>query len=200
MRKITVYSTGGVNGGEYNVAISATTLGQIKEAIGSEKYPWNTSVIADEFEKIYGSNNDILPEGDFALFIYPKTTKSGALSYVDAKVRIQTLRKLYNEAIEHFGNYTQKSTLELNRLVDLWDKKNNKRDEVTPLKVETTVVIPTTDDLINFFRSRVIDDRYYFEYTNEYIMTDINRKLNPTSFVDKKVDFEAFGRKLGYIK
>lgn len=193
MRKITVYSTAGVNGGEFEILSTLTTLGEVKEAIGFQAYPWSTSTIADESEKVYGNDSDLIPTtGDFALFVYPKSTKSGAsLPYNGAKRRIQELRNESSAAYSFFGNYTVKSTVELNELIDAWEKKEEEASEIQEVMDHSL----SLDDIINFLRSK--SSHYLQDYNNERIEKDINAFFLAPDVNQTK--YELLGKKLGFI-
>jgi len=193
MRKITVYSTAGINGGEFEILSTLTTLGEVKEVIGSQTYPWSTSTIADESEKVYGNDSDLIPTtGDFALFVYPKSTKSGvSLPYNGAKRRIQELRNENSAACSFFGNYTVKSTVELNELIDAWEKKEEEASEIQEVMDHSL----SLDDIINFLRSK--SSHYLQDYNNERIEKDINAFFLAPDVNQTK--YELLGKKLGFI-
>jgi hypothetical protein len=196
MRKVTIYSTAGVNGGEFEILSTATTLGEVKEAVGSEKYPWGTSTIADETEKVYYSDDDVIPTvGDFALFVYPKSTKSGAgLPYNGAKRIIQDLRNESSEAYSFFGNYTTKSTAELNELLDAWEEKELQAIEIQEVMDHSL----SLDDILNFLRNKDEKVSHYLKYTtNSKISEDINTFfLAPDA---NQVKYDVLAKKLGFI-
>ena len=197
MRKVTIYSTAGVNGGEFEILSTATTLGEVKEAVGFDKYPWNTSVIADnQTEKTYYSDDDVIPAtGDFALFVYPKSTKSGAgLPYNGAKRIIQDLRNESSEAYSFFGNYTTKSTAELNELLDAWEEKELQAIEIQEVMDHSL----SLDDILNFLRNKDEKVSQYLKYTtNSRISEDINAFFIAPDANQAK--YEVLGKKLGFI-
>ena len=129
MITVTVYSTAGENGATFNVE-AGVSFAQVKTTIGA-KYPWNSANImymigGDEVE--VRSDNTVMPSGDYCLFVYPKTTKSGGpVSYNAAKRKIGELVSNNREAAHFFAGYTEMSTAQMNQKLHAWAAEQDKK-------------------------------------------------------------------------
>ena len=191
INKVTVYSTAGANAAVYDVPVTMTTFGELKTLIGNV-YPFETSNCFDDNERIFSSDDSTLPTGDFALFVYPRQTKSGAmLPYTGAKRKIQELRDESSEARSFFGNYTTKSATDMNKLLDAWESKL-KEEEVIQEVIDHSL---SFDDILDFLRSK---SAYYLgNNSNSQIQEDMKKHFLVEDEAQSK--YETFGKKLGLI-
>lgn len=129
--KITVYSTKGQQ--KYAHETQATTWGALKQEL-SGVFDFNSLNATENITK-----RDLtvdaaeLPTTDFILFLRPKTTKSGAYSYKEAKAIIKydrAAQKVIKEA--YATDYTHLSTEQLNEAIARFVQKTGQSAAMTP--------------------------------------------------------------------
>lgn len=129
--KITVYSTKGQQ--KYAHETQATTWGALKQEL-SDVFDFNSLNATENITK-----RDLtvdaaeLPTTDFILFLRPKTTKSGAYSYKEAKAIIKD-DKAAQKAIKkaYATDYTHLSTEQLNEAIARFVQKTGQAVVETP--------------------------------------------------------------------
>lgn len=148
MRKVKVYST---STGLKVIDSEATTWGQLKDELED-----NHDISLSNMSAVENKNNSslvlseaILPEGDFVLMLTPQKTKSGTRTYSEARATIKAAFENNKEAaIVHFNqdkNYTNKSTQELNDLLDSWTG-SNASVEVKLVSEKKEIIVQTNDN------------------------------------------------------
>jgi hypothetical protein len=138
-RNITLYNTRG--GQPKVIESSATTWGDLRQEINEAGFD-TSSLLATESVTRRDLNNTeaVLPEGEFTVFLRPRSTKSGAYSYREARAEISDLIETYGEqAKEHFcksydKNYTHMTTAELNTAIEEFSPLEDKQvaEEAAP--------------------------------------------------------------------
>ena len=147
MRKVKVYST---STGLKVIDSEATTWGQLKDELedNHDISLSNMSAVENKNNSSLVLNEAILPEGDFVLMLTPQKTKSGAYTYNEARAAIKAAFEDNKEfAHAHFNqgkNYTNKSTQELNNLLDSWTGSNASIEVKVAEKKE--VIVQTKDN------------------------------------------------------
>lgn len=118
MKKITIYSTKGRQ--KYEHTSDATTWGELRSELLEEFDFDNLTATENITRRDLTVDTAILPTEDFNLFLRPKSTKLGILSYKEAKDLIKNADDSVKDYIkDYFGvNYTHLSTANLNIAVD----------------------------------------------------------------------------------
>ena len=112
MRKITVFSTKGVQKKSYETDV--TTWADAKALIGRD-YDLKTLAATESINRTDLVNDQaILPEGDFTIFLRPIKTKSGVYSFAEARKQLTSEDKKWIED-NLKKNWTRASTDELNQ-------------------------------------------------------------------------------------
>ena len=173
MRNIKVYSTSGRT--NVNLATEATTFSQLKNELDGQGISTSSmKCVIGESKLTLESDNAILPETDFTLFIMPKKTKSGAdysnMSRTECYAAIKGLIETQGEtASNHFNsekNYTNKTTSDLKELLNSFTGTSNTEEVSNDTTTETSTttnegvdvsVVRQAVDLLESFQSEVED-------------------------------------------
>ena len=117
MRKIIIFST---RGSQKRVHESnVTTWGELKEELAN-LYDFNSLQATENINRTDLVNDTAkLPEQDFTLFLRPRETKSGTLSYKDARDIVKNSPELKSYIKRVYGkDYTHASTEQLNEAIE----------------------------------------------------------------------------------
>lgn len=128
-RKIKVYSTRGQSGIE--IETNVTTLGELSGVLNAHDYELDLSrmkAVVGQTKATLESNDSVLPEGDFTLFLMPTKTKSGVVDsstapFREIRAEIKDIITSDASAYLHFNsgkNYTNKGSEVLRTLLQSW--------------------------------------------------------------------------------
>lgn len=114
--KVTVYSTKGQQKFEHET--SATNWGVLKSELKSV-FDFNTLNATENItRRDLTVDTAILPTEDFILFLRPKTTKSGAYTYKEAKAIVKADKNIQQFIKDAYAtDYTHLSTAQLNEAI-----------------------------------------------------------------------------------
>lgn len=146
-RNVRVVSTVGEK--KATLQTNALTISELRSQLTQSGYSLsNTKIIEGESQVTFEQENARLPLTDFTIFIMPVRTKSGAdwskAGYKELREEIKRLKGEISEASfkAAFGNYTQSSTPELQKLVVAYYKKNTGKSSVATSAPTKTVAAP----------------------------------------------------------
>lgn len=167
-RNVRVVSTTGEK--KATLQTEALTITDLRSQLRNAGYNLtNTKIIEGESQVTLEQENAKLPLTDFTIFIMPVATKSGSdwgkADYKTLRAEIKRLKDSISEASfkAAFGNYTQSSTPELQKLVVSYYKKNTGKSssvvsapvrkvvptkEITPIAALSAPVTEATDEVL----------------------------------------------------
>lgn len=117
MAKITIFSTKGASKRVHETSV--TTWGELKTEI-AEHYDFSNLQATENVNRTdLSAPSANLPAGDFTLFLRPIKTKSGSLSYTEAREIIKEDEELQKYIKDTYGrNYTNLPTSTLNEAIE----------------------------------------------------------------------------------
>ena len=128
MKTIRIVSTAG--NGTKSIESGATTWKDLKKEISKDYPVGSMKAVIGETKNTLENEGAQLPVTDFTLFLLPVKTKSGAdwgsAGYKELRAEIKRLKDVISdtEFKSAFGNYTQSSTPDLQKLVSKYYKNN----------------------------------------------------------------------------
>lgn len=183
MKTITVYNS--ANSELKEIKTNATTRSEVEKALKENDIAFNNmSFIVAETENSLVTPQSVVPEGDFTLMLSPKKVKSGG--YKELKEYIKSQRENNEKAREFFGNYTQKTTPELESLVVKWKgKSSSKSTSVVSSPVKASASAQRVNNEGNNSVSNRLDN---IEKNITAIMTKLGMKKTASVQQPVKVD------------